>query len=113
MRYEIVLTDSIRVAVRRLKRRYPHVVDDLEVAVNALQERPTLGDVIVGGHGVRKVRVANRDAKRGKSGGYRLLYYLIDEPAKRIYLLLIYSKSEREDVDAKEIARLLQQAGIW
>jgi mRNA-degrading endonuclease RelE of RelBE toxin-antitoxin system len=113
MRYEIVLADSIKVAVRRLKKRYRHVVNDLERAVNVLQERPELGEVIIGGHGVRKVRVANRDAKRGKSGGYRLLYYLVDEPEKLIYLLLMYAKSEREDVDTKEIERLLKQAGLW
>jgi mRNA-degrading endonuclease RelE of RelBE toxin-antitoxin system len=113
MSYEIVLADSIKVAVRRLKKRYRHVVDDLEIAVNLLQERPALGEVIPGGHGVRKVRVANRDAKRGKSGGYRVLYYLVDEPKELIYLLLIYAKSEKEDVDTKEIERLLKQVGLW
>jgi hypothetical protein len=41
MSYEIVLTDSIKVAVRRLKKRYRHVVDDLEIVVNVLQEQPT------------------------------------------------------------------------
>lgn len=113
MSYEIVLTQSIKDAIRRLKKRYRHVVDDLEVAVNALQEQPTLGVVVSGGHGVRKVRVANRDVSRGKSGGYRVIYYLVDEPRKLMYLLLIYSKSEKEDVDTKEIERLMKQAGLW
>ena len=113
MNYEIVLSDSFKVAIRRLKKRYRHVVDDLEIVVDVLQERPDLGEVIPGGHGVRKVRVANRDAKRGKSGGYRVLYYLIDEPQKLIHLLLIYSKSEKEDTDIKEIEQLLKQVGLW
>jgi mRNA-degrading endonuclease RelE of RelBE toxin-antitoxin system len=113
MSYEIVLTDTIKVAVRRLKKRYRHVVDDLEIAVNVLQERPELGKVIVGGHGVRKVRIANRDARRGKSGGYRVLYYLVDKLRKLLYLLFIYAKSDREDVDTKEIEQLLKQTRLW
>jgi mRNA-degrading endonuclease RelE of RelBE toxin-antitoxin system len=113
MSYEIVLTDSIKIAVSKLKRRYRHVIDDLETAVNVLQERPQLGELIVGGHGVRKVRIANRNAKRGKSGGYRLLYYLVDEPKQLIYLLFLYTKSDRKDVDTKEIEQFLKQAGLW
>lgn len=54
---------------------------------------------------VYKVRLANRDASRGKSGGYRVIYYL---PTDDLTLLLtIYSKTDQSDIVADEIRRIL------
>ena len=40
-----------------------------------------------------KVRIANSDTKKGKSNGYRIIYYAIKED-KSIYLLSIYYKKD-------------------
>jgi mRNA-degrading endonuclease RelE of RelBE toxin-antitoxin system len=112
MSYEIVLTGAFKDAIRKLKKRYRHILDDVEAAVAVLQENPKLGDVIPNGHGARKVRISNRDSQRGKSGGYRVIYYLVVSPGQ-LYLLAIYSKSDKEDVSTKEIEELLKQAGLW
>jgi mRNA-degrading endonuclease RelE of RelBE toxin-antitoxin system len=42
-----------------------------------------------------KVRLPNRDMQRGKSGGYRVIYYV--RTADRIFLMRIYTKSEQEN----------------
>jgi mRNA-degrading endonuclease RelE of RelBE toxin-antitoxin system len=112
MSYELYLADSFKDAVRKLKKHYRHISDDLDKTASELKEHPRKGAVIPGGLGIRKVRVANQDAKRGKSGGYRLLYYLIDEPNQIIYLLLVYSKSEKADIEKRELRRLLEEAGL-
>ena len=46
------------------------------------------------------------DLQRGKSGGLRLLYLV--EPEKQLVCpLLVYAKSDREDVTVKELRQLL------
>jgi hypothetical protein len=79
-----------------------------EVWEHALSDR-LLGVVIPGGSGVRKLRVRNSDLGKGKSGGYRLLYYVEDHPIPTIYLLFLYAKSDREDVTRRELKQLLEE----
>lgn len=85
MSYEVVLCDSFKRAVKYLEKRYPSVKDDVRNAIRRVLETPDAGDVIPGGHGVRKLRVANSDQRKGKSGGYRVLYYLASNPRHIIF----------------------------
>ena len=68
-----------------------------------LLENPARGDSIKGGGGVRKLRFAVQG--RGKSGGVRVIYYWIKDK-HLIYMLLIYSKSKKDDLTDKETAIL-------
>jgi mRNA-degrading endonuclease RelE of RelBE toxin-antitoxin system len=71
-----------------------------------LQAGELIGDRLQDvGNIVLKARVKNSDAQRGKSGGYRLIYWL-QFPAT-IVLLDIYSKSEQENLEIAEIQRIL------
>jgi hypothetical protein len=63
--------------------------------------RPTAGVVMEGTGGIRKYRVACRG--RGKRGGARVIYYYHDRDMP-IYLLAIYSKSEKIDLSDTEKA---------
>ena len=60
------------------------------------------------GYSVYKVRLPNRAARRGKSGGFRVIYYvqLIDH----VTLLTIYSKTDETDISVQEIQQLAQAA---
>lgn len=44
-----------------------------------------------------KVRIANTDTKKGKSNGYRMIYYAIKED-QSVYLLTIYYKKDDERI---------------
>ncbi len=107
MSYRIVLSSTFKNSVQKLERRFRHVKEDVKIAVQTLLEMPRLGVVIPGGSGVRKLRVRNTDIQKGKRGGYRLLYYVENEPEQKIFLLLLYAKSDREDVDKKELEQLI------
>lgn len=111
MNYVIVLHESMKDAILHLKKRYPNVTEDVRRAARELQENPRGGDVVPGANLCRKIRVANSDARKGKRGGYRLLYS-VDFPARKIHLLLIYPKSIREDVPTLEIIKLLKSANL-
>lgn len=111
MSYSVSLTEPFKRSVKKLKRRYPHVQADVQLGVEQLVQTPQLGVLIPDSNGIRKVRLRNRDARRGKSGGYRLLYYVEDESNQRLYLLLVYSKSDRDDVTQHELRDLLSE--LW
>jgi mRNA-degrading endonuclease RelE of RelBE toxin-antitoxin system len=52
-----------------------------------------------------KVRVRNSDLQKGKSAGYRLLYYL--QTNSSIILITIYSKSDQSDISSAEVRRIV------
>lgn len=75
-----------------------------------LQENYLLGDIIPGGHGLRKIRW--RLENKGKSGGVRIIYYLALESGY-IYLMAIYAKSEQADIDKSQLKNLTEQVTQW
>ncbi len=60
-----------------------------------LAGNPLAGDLIPGTGGLRKLRWAGR--AKGKSGGFRVVYYFYDETAP-LFALMIYGKGERGDL---------------
>ena len=73
-----------------------------------LYERPQAGAVIQGLGGVRKIRWAARG--KGKSGGVRVIYYWF-EVDEQIFLITLYGKSEKEDLSAAELKRIVKLIG--
>ena len=49
----------------------------------------------------------NSDKQKGKSGGYRLMYYL--KTSANVLLLTIYSKSEQDDVSAEDLGAIIEE----
>ncbi len=109
MSYKVVFAPSFKRSIKKLKKRYRHVKSDVHSALQVLLQTPRLGVVIPGSSGIRKLRLRNTDAGKGKSGGYRLLYYLEDEPEQIIYLLLLYAKSDRVNIPPQELNALLDE----
>ena len=68
-----------------------------------LATNPATGDVIPETGGVRKIRWAR--AGIGKRGGLRVIYYVQDRLG-RIWLMTVYAKSARENIDVKTLLKL-------
>jgi mRNA-degrading endonuclease RelE of RelBE toxin-antitoxin system len=66
----------------------------------ALSTRPDMGAIIPHGGGLRKVRWSIGD--RGKRGGVRIIYYWI-VAQDQILMLLMYPKSEQDDLTLKQL----------
>jgi addiction module RelE/StbE family toxin len=104
---EIRLTPEFQRKLKALSKKYRQIQLDLQPILEQLQSETLLGDQISGiGHTVMKVRVKNSDTQKGKSGGYRLIYWIIS--TNLIILLDIYSKSDQEDVEVVEIRQIIQ-----
>lgn len=112
MKYEIIFTYSFKRQLKKLKKKYSHIKDDLNPLLISIEEGELPGDPIPGLlNKVYKERCASSDMKRGKSGGYRVIYYLEDQDSK-IHLLSIYSKAQRENIPVDEILQILKDLGL-
>jgi mRNA-degrading endonuclease RelE of RelBE toxin-antitoxin system len=94
--------------VRKLIKKYPHLPEDLDEFVHRLQTTGHLeGDLLQNvGFEVYKARIKNSDNKKGKSGGYRVIYYF--KQNEQIFLITIYVKSEQEDVSIQKIRSIIE-----
>jgi hypothetical protein len=77
----------------------------LELEVN-LSENPTQGDIIVGGNGLRKMRIAFDN--QGKSGSARVIYIEFVIQGK-IYLYRVYAKNQQETLSQKELNEIAKE----
>ena len=85
-----------------MTKKYKSIPDDLEFLINNLKENPEIGDIIRNTNGVRKIRMKITDKKQGKSGGARVIYYIVTDE-NEIWLLQIYDKANENKIPEKEI----------
>jgi addiction module RelE/StbE family toxin len=105
---QIDLTPEFKRNLRNLAKRYRNIRSDIQPVTQALENGNFEGDRITGmGEGcvVLKVRVRNRDIRKGKSAGYRLIYQV--ESPTAVLLLTIYAKSDQEGIVTDEIREIL------
>ena len=84
-------------------------LDDVRIEnlIARLREHPRLGDVIPGGGGARKIRIAIPG--RGTRGGGRVIYAIVMQ-GSALVLITLYTKQERSDLspnERKEIGRMI------
>ncbi len=103
---ELFYTDEFKKNLKILAKKYPHIKQDLAAVIEQLSTNKIIGDRISQtGLAIFKLRIANTDTQKGKSAGYRLLYWL-KTPEKTV-LLTIYSKSERGNITTNEIKQII------
>lgn len=101
MKHEIKITEYFSRQTKRLEKKYPHIRKDIFTVLTSVDAQPEIGERIQGlGKCIYKLRVPSSDMKKGKSGGFRIIYYVV-ERNKIIYLLSIYAKAKKE---SKEFA---------
>ena len=107
----VILSDRFLKDVKQLSKKYRRVRDDVQVLIDELEKGTILGDQIPGtAYPVYKVRVKNTDIAKGKSSGYRAIYYL--RTSTRIYLVTIYAKSEQININPDAINQIIQELGL-
>lgn len=103
---QVSFASAFEKEIKQLRKRYPRIQQDIQPLIRRLLDGETPGDQIQStGYTIYKVRLPNRDAQRGKSDGYRVIYYV--RTARRIVLLTIYSKSDRSDTSADDIQAII------
>jgi mRNA-degrading endonuclease RelE of RelBE toxin-antitoxin system len=105
--FKIVTTESFNKSVYKLSKKYPSLASDLVELRSMLNDNPRAGVPL--GKDCYKIRIKISSKNAGKSGGARVITY-VKIQAKRITLLDIYDKSEKETITDKELADLLKKA---
>jgi len=104
----ISYTPEFKRNLRRLAKKYRQIRSDLDPLLQQLQAGDLVGEQIPRlEYTLFKVRVRNRNLQKGKSAGYRVIYYL--KTTTQIILVTIYSKSEQGDITAEQIHRILKE----
>ncbi len=94
--------------IKRLYKKYRHIQTDVQPLIQQLEQGETPGDQMQGvGYAVYKVRVQNSDVEKGKSGGYRVIYYVKTDALTM--LITMYSKSEMKDVSTDQIRQIIEE----
>ena len=105
---QIQATRRFQRNLRKLSKKYSNIRQDIEPILEQIHQGKILGDRIPQiGYEVFKLRVRNSNIQKGKSGGYRLIYYL--KTAQSVILLTIYSKSQQANIAADDIQRIISE----
>lgn len=113
---KIVLADSFKREVKPLRKKFPSLSQELRELGEQLAENPRLGTAL--GKGCYKIRLAVRSKGGGKSGGLRVITYVVVQlrraanGATTVYLASIYDKSERATIDDARLQRILAEINV-
>ena len=104
--YNVRLARSFERDAKPLLKKYASLRQELATLGAELQENPTLGIPL--GHDCYKIRLAVKSKGQGKSGGARIITYVISDN-EDIILLTIYDKQVKDTISDKELKELLDE----
>lgn len=109
MNCDIIATHRFEREVKRLAKKYSSLGDDLRMLYAELNSNPRTGTPLR--RNCYKVRILIKSKGKGKSGGGRIITYLVEESFEqmRIFLLSIYDKSEINTLTDNDIVNLIDQ----
>jgi mRNA-degrading endonuclease RelE of RelBE toxin-antitoxin system len=107
MSFEILRTDTFSKNLKSLTKKYPSLKKDYTLLLEMLAENPLSGVPL--GKNCYKVRMRISAKNSGKSGGARVITY-VKVLYKRITLLDIYDKAEKDSISEKELSALINKA---
>ena len=105
MSYSVIPIAKFKKEAKRLVKKYPSLKNELTELNLSLISNPTLGTPL--GNNAYKVRIAIKSKGAGKSGGGRVITYVITED-EEIYLLTIYDKGELDTIDDNTLRRIIK-----
>lgn len=103
---EIRFTPEFQRKLKFLLKKYRQIRSDLKPILEKIRRSEFVGDQIPGiDVKVIKVRIKNSNNQKGKSGGYRLIYWISSPEV--VVLLDIYSKSDQSNTSSEEIRQII------
>jgi len=106
MNYKVIPTPEFIKNLKILNKKYNSIKKDVLELANQLETSPHMGTEL--GNNTFKIRIKNTDNNKGKSAGYRVITYCINEN-NEIFLVTIYSKSEKENILDLELKELINK----
>jgi mRNA-degrading endonuclease RelE of RelBE toxin-antitoxin system len=97
---------------KRLKKKFATLDDSLLDLEQKLILNPKLGESY--GANIYKIRLADPSKGKGKSGGFRVVTYLVEETkeAYEIFLITILDKSEEASIKKDLLLKIIKALGF-
>ncbi|MEO6832579.1 MAG: addiction module toxin RelE [Chitinophagaceae bacterium] len=108
MSFSVLVSEKFKNEAKRLIKKFPSLKEELAILGNELSQNPEMGKAL--GNNTYKIRVAIKSKGKGKSGGARVITYVLTEN-KEVYLLTIYDKSEFDSLDDRTIKNIVES--LW
>lgn len=105
MNLKLIPTPSFVKSVKRLKKKYKQIAQDLQTLEAELTSQKYKAVEL--GNNCFKMRLANSSIPTGKSGGFRVIIFTKIED--KIYLLDIYSKTDLQNISDEKIVQILKE----
>jgi len=109
MSFSVIPTDKFKKEAKRLIKKFPSLKAELINLSDKLENNPEIGTSL--GNSSFKIRLAIKSKGKGKSGGARVITYLVTQN-KEVYLLTIYDKSEFENIDDRTLKSIIESLDI-
>ncbi|XCN73320.1 MAG: type II toxin-antitoxin system RelE/ParE family toxin [Candidatus Electrothrix aestuarii] len=109
--YTVKTTETFEKNIKRLSKKYRRIKKDVLPILNRLASGEFTGDSISGCNNILyKTRIASSDQKKGKRGGFRLIYSVKnDSEDNEIILHTIYAKSSKSDISTGEMKNIMKE----
>jgi mRNA-degrading endonuclease RelE of RelBE toxin-antitoxin system len=107
MSYKIFRSENFSKQLKKLAKKYPSIKNDYVNLLDSLKEDPQIGSPL--GNNCYKIRMKITSKQQGKSGGARVITYVLINESK-VTLLDIYDKSEKDSITEKELSVLIKKA---
>ena len=105
MNFKIETIPRFEKDVKKLKKKFPKIKNDLINLIDELSSNPETGINL--GENIFKVRFSNSSIPTGKSGGFRIItYYKADDI---LYLVTIYSKTEQDNILTEKLKKIVRE----
>ncbi len=105
MNFSVIPSEKFKKEAKRLIKKFPSLKQELTYLNTILEKNPETGVPL--GNDTYKIRLAIKSKGKGKSGGARVITYLVTDN-KEVYLLTIYDKSELDSIDDKTIKGIIE-----
>jgi len=106
MSYNILPTSKFSKEIKRLIKKFPSLKSEFANLISLLSENPTTGTSL--GENCFKIPIAIASKNKGKSGGARIITYLMLKD-KSVFLLTIYDKAEKQNITEKELKEMTKE----
>ncbi|QQL51459.1 type II toxin-antitoxin system RelE/ParE family toxin [Mucilaginibacter ginkgonis] len=109
MSNQVFVSPSFIKNVKPLAKKYPGLRPSIDDLILQLTGNPYLGESY--GKGIYKIRLTGESIGRGKSGGFRVMYYHLTKSSDGIEVLLmtIFSKSEKSTIKKVDAVKRLNE----
>lgn len=105
----VIYSDNFENRLRKFAKKFPSLLDEVEELAIKLEDNRQIGTSL--GAGLYKIRLASESKGSGKSGGFRVITYVVYQKpdSSDIYLLTMYDKSEESSIKKAMLVKLAQK----